>query len=284
MGLKFTLEQQQISTIFKQYRNSINIYTEDTVDDKEFYIMLLKRLLYDTDIEINDIYPLGSSNDVIEACKKDNDTRFKKIYIVDGDIFLMYQPKKSMNDLFVLDAYCIENLIIDKNAISQCYYNLLGTKRLEEIQSIIEFEKMMECIKDPIIDLFFNYAISNQYLGYFTLYNIDAFLCSKSLDIDQKKIQDQISSIKRSLIEEQVLTESKYLEEIRTKQSLYSKNIDTLLTIVSGKDFLIPYIRKHCSKKLDFDVHLPRKSWKFHLAKYCDLRKLTKLKTAILNA
>lgn len=284
MGLDFSIEQQQISTIFKQYRNTINIYTEDKIEDKQFYIRLLKRVLADTSIEINDIYPLGSSNEVINACKNDKDSSFKKIYIVDGDIFLMYQPKTTIKNLLVLDAYCIENLVIDEISVCHSFYNVLGTKSLAEVQSLINFEYMMKNIKNPLIDLFFNYAISNQYRGFFTLHNIDRFLNNKTLSIDIAKIQAEINHIKNELISLGLLTEEQYQAEISYKQSIYPRDINTVLKIVSGKDFLIPYIRRYCCNVLNFNIHLPNESWKFHFANYCDLTRLTELKMAILNA
>lgn len=284
MGLDFSLEQQQISTIFKQYRNTINIYTEDKIEDKQFYIRLLQRVLAGTSVEINDIYPLGSSSEVINACKNDNDLSYKKIYIVDGDIFLMHQPKITMKSLFVLDAYCIENFVIDEISVCHSFYNMLGTKSLAEVQSLINFACMMENIKNPLIDLFLNYAISNQYKGFFTLYNIDRFLDNKTLSVDMVKIQAEINRIKNELIDLGLLTEEQYQAEFSYKQSIYPKDINTVLKIVSGKDFLIPYIKKYCCNVLKFNIHLPNESWKFHFANYCDLTRLKKLKIAILNA
>ena len=65
MGIDFSTEVRQASTVFTQYRNTINIYTEDCGKDKKFYVTLFKRLLNDTDIIINDIYPLGNCTNVI---------------------------------------------------------------------------------------------------------------------------------------------------------------------------------------------------------------------------
>lgn len=45
MGLTYSEESQALVSVFKEYRNTINIYTEDTEDDKEFYLQLYQRLL-----------------------------------------------------------------------------------------------------------------------------------------------------------------------------------------------------------------------------------------------
>ena len=43
--MDFSLEARQAATVFTEYRNTIDIYTEDCEKDKEFYVKLLKRLL-----------------------------------------------------------------------------------------------------------------------------------------------------------------------------------------------------------------------------------------------
>lgn len=48
MGLTYSEESQALVSVFKEYRNTINIYTEDTEDDKEFYLQLYQRLLNGT--------------------------------------------------------------------------------------------------------------------------------------------------------------------------------------------------------------------------------------------
>ena len=112
MGIEFSTEVRQAATVFTQYRNTIDIYTEDKEEDKIFYVSLLKRLLAGTDIHIKDVYPLGCRNTVISCCQKDTDAKRRKLYIVDGDIYLQFRDKEKYDGLYVLDAYCIENFMI----------------------------------------------------------------------------------------------------------------------------------------------------------------------------
>lgn len=242
MGLEFSLEQKQLTSVFKRYRNSIDIYTEDKEADKIFYIELLKRLMNGTNVKIEDIYPLGCSNEVIRACREDNDRKRKKIYIVDGDIYILYSPKSSIKNLFVLDSYCIENFVIDKDAVINLFYDLLGIKNKEEINQCIKFDTLLDDMKKYLIDLFFNYALMNKYRKYFILYNIYKYTDGKTFKIDSNKIQDEINVIKGDLINSGCLTIDEYNKELAIEETLFPRNIDTLLKVVSGKDFLIPYI------------------------------------------
>ena len=54
--LEYSIEVRQAATVFTEYRNTIDIYTEDCEKDKEFYVKLLKVS------SINSIYPLVSDS------------------------------------------------------------------------------------------------------------------------------------------------------------------------------------------------------------------------------
>ena len=152
MGLEFSAEQEQVASLFTAYRNEIDIYTEDEEKDKAFYRKLFSRLLNGSNIQISDVYPLGSSQDVIDACQRDNDTSRKKIYIVDGDIFIMFSPKPSMQNLFVLDSYCMENMVIDEKAICTTLCNRIGTMEFDDLKRAYNYRGLVNSHKDILIE------------------------------------------------------------------------------------------------------------------------------------
>ena len=41
MCLDYNIEEKQLLSVFRQYRNDINIYTEDCAKDKSFYELLI---------------------------------------------------------------------------------------------------------------------------------------------------------------------------------------------------------------------------------------------------
>ena len=45
MGIEFSTEVRQAATVFTQYRNTIDIYTEDKEEDKIFYNKLFNLIL-----------------------------------------------------------------------------------------------------------------------------------------------------------------------------------------------------------------------------------------------
>lgn len=283
MALEFSTETRQAATVFTEYRNSIDIYTEDCDKDKEFYVRLLKRLLADTDIVINDIHPLGCRRTVIECCQNDTDTRRKKLYIVDGDIFLQYREKEDIEHLHVLDAYCIENYMICEDAICNVAYIFHARDSYDRVKSFLNIPQALNDIMVPLINLFFYYSIQMECYGQFCLMNIDSYMDKSLKQIDNSKIEKRIAEIREGLINFGI-PEEKLDDLFNKRKAKYPYNIDTLLKIVSGKDFLIPYFKYHIDRNLNCGLRLPKETWKFNLVDKCDITKLEPLKQAILTA
>ncbi len=283
MALEFSTEVRQAATVFTEYRNSIDIYTEDCDKDKEFYKKLLKRLLADTNIEINDIYPLGCRRIVIEKCKNDTDIRRKKLYIVDGDIYLLYKEKEDIKHLFVLDAYCIENFMICEDAICNVAYMFHAQDSYENIKNVLNIPHTLSEIAEPLINLFFYYSIQMECINQFKLMHIMTFMDMSLKQIDNNKVETRICEIRNSLIHSGI-TEERIDGMLNEREKKFPYTKDTLLKIVSGKDFIIPYFIYHIERKLNCPLRLPKETWKFNLVDKCDITRLNSLKQAIVSA
>lgn len=282
MELEFTTEQKQVSAVFKQYRNTIDVYTEDKDADKAFYVQLLQRLMDGTGISINDVTPLGNKKSVIDACKADTDNSRPKLYIVDGDIHLQYIEEEPIDHLFRLKAYCIENYVICEDAICNAAYDLNGGRCTQDmIKSNINFQQVVNSSL-PLINLFFWYSIQMELSDQYALRHIDDFCIGNKTSIDDIKINNRIKEIKQGLIHAGY-SEEKINALLRSRQTKYDSSENTLLTIVSGKDFLIPLFCNIINCKIG-KIRLPRESWKFHFAKTCKLERLNDLKEAIIAA
>ena len=283
MALDFSLETRKAATVFTEYRNTIDIYTEDCDKDKEFYVKLLKRLLADSDIIINDIHPLGCRRTVIESCRNDTDNRRRRLYIVDGDIYLQFQEKEQLPHLYVLDAYCIENYMICDDAICNVAYIFHGRDSFEKVKEILDVPHTLDDIAKPLIDLFFYYSIQMECIGQINLMSVDCYMNKSTCTIDTGLIDYKIGEIRNGLVRRGITerTIDKLLDERRAK---YPYNTETLLTIVSGKDFIIPFFRYHINKCLNCSVRLPKEAWKFNFVDRCDINRLYSLKQAILSA
>lgn len=282
MSLEFSSEQEQVASLFTAYRNDIDIYTEDETKDKPFYKRLFTRLLSGTGIKINDIYTLGTSNNVISACSADIDNTRKKLYIVDGDIYLMFSPKKRIPNLYVLDAYCMENLVIDEGSVCNTVYNFYAEKDFEEIKNLLQFNKLIEVHQDALITLFYHKALEKKFTDHFTLKSIAAYY-----DRDNHLILDRITAeqdeIKARLISNGYLSEEKFQAELESLKLQFPINSSVFMKIISGKDFMIHMIACHASSVLKRNLGLKKEVWKFNMANFCKLDRLADLRETILN-
>ncbi len=276
------VEHRQLESVFKAYRNTIDIYTEDKIEDKEFYIQLLSRLLDNTDVKISDVHPLGCRMDVIKCCKEDKSER-PKIYIVDGDIYLQYKEDENIPNLHILDAYCIENLLVCEEALCEAAYNWDCTKPRNDIKQKLDYHNTIQKLLNPLIDLFFSYSIQSELCGKFKLFHINNYLNPKSSLIDPNRITRKINEIKEAVIRSGCPAE-KYDELLNERIKNFSYSEDTLLTIVSGKDFILPFFQRHIKEVLVGKESIPNRVLKFNLAQKCTLNKLARLRNDILSA
>lgn len=282
MPLSYSPSASQASSLFNTYRNDIDIFTEDKPEDKEFYTTLFKRLLEGTGININDTYPCGSYKEVYDKCQNDIDKSRKKIYIVDGDIFLLFKPKIPLPNMYVIDAYCIENLIFDEKGICTVIHNDIGSKTYEEIKSIYDFSGLINDHQDELIELFYHKALDRKFRGYFTLKNIDQYYTTNHLD--PVKILSEKDEIKANLIDNNFATKDDIDRELNQMRQIHPICQNTFLRIISGKDFLIEMSKKQAKKKFGRKPSMTREGYKLQLAQNCDLTRLQPLKDAILNA
>lgn len=279
MGLEYNLDEKQLVSVFHQYRNDINIYTEDCDKDKSFYQQLLGRLMENTNCQITDIFPIGDCDSVEKASKESPDER--GFYLMDGDIYVIFAPKIRRSNLYVLDSYCIENYVIDEESVSRLVFELNGGKdSLDSIKDKLDFPHAFDVLLQSILDLFFVMSLERKYVGAFELMKYDSFI-SKGKIYDSNKVQKAIEN-KQSQLVPSVICGGIFMDELKMLREAYPYNNNTLLRIVSGKDYLLPYLKRYINQKIGFNFQLPKESWKYNLAKYCKLNRLEPLKNAIL--
>lgn len=284
MSLDYSLKVKQVVPVFKEYRNTIDIYTEDGEKDKEFYKKIFSRLLSGTDVVISDVTPLGCRCEVIKSCHENTDLQRNKLYIVDGDIFLQFREKETHPNLYVLDAYCIENFTISKESLIQATYCFSGALYdVEKISSLLDYENAVLSIVEPFLNLFFVYSIQAEFYNKFELRNVDSFL-EKGGVCSSEKIDNRILEIKKELIQSGLSVE-KLNEMLEDRKRKFPYSEESLLKVVSGKDYLIPYFRRYAAKQLSCqDIgKLSNHPWKFQLGQNCDLKRLYPLRERILE-
>lgn len=106
-------------SVFYARFNDVDIFVEDTANEsRKVYVELLNRVL-GKKLSVTQIFPIGSKPTVVKRCASDQGVRARPaIYIIDGDYDSALQmPMPPLIRLYRLDAYCIENYLLDPAAI-----------------------------------------------------------------------------------------------------------------------------------------------------------------------
>lgn len=276
-------EPQRLTSTFRAYRNDVDIYTEDNDKDKEFYKVLFKRLL-NSEIIINDVTPLGCKDSVIKRCDEEPDNGRKKIFIVDGDVtFIHGNNIPALKNLYVLEGYCIENFLIDKETIIHFLYMNCGTKPIEQIESELNYNDWLNEYSAMFIDLFIHFALINYFGGYFTLFNANKYHVKdgEELVFKTELVNADILKTKQEIL--QIVNLEEYNSKHQELTKKWTHCIENLITIVSGKDYLIPLLLLK-AKQFKKSKALPTlEEIKFSLVHSSNLSKLSNLKEIIEN-
>ena len=288
----FNLKSLKALPRFFQYRNDIDIFTEDKVADKEFYKNLFERLL-DGKVKVNDVTPLGSKTNVVATYKGDDKTdKRKKYYIVDGDLDLIYSNNLvDENNLISLDRYCIENYLIDETGVIELIYLHIATDKKEDIKQRIAFNSWLSEHTKCLVNLFFHFAILKKYSEGPEIKSCHSFLLSqnKATVLDAKKITAYAELVKIQIIKKLGEIGDKdpkksYQAEIDFLSAKWGYTQDALLKIVSGKNYLLPLLQFRINSTINIKNGLFRKeSLKLFLATHSDIKSLDFLKKRILN-
>jgi hypothetical protein len=278
--LRYTDESKRLVSTFLTYRNDVDIYTEDETKDREFYKALFSRLI-SPEIKINDVTPLGCRKKVIERCINEPKGDRKKVFIVDGDIGIINGERLEIENLFVLDRYCIENFLIDADSACSFIYLNCGTKSKEEIKNEVLFEQWLGHYSESLMNLFIHFAVANNIGRKFTLYNANKYhiKVNENLVLDINLVNQDIEALKNEIIIE--IGQDEYELKLNELLGKWSFSIDNMLKIVSGKDYLIPILLIK-TQEFKKSKSLPSlEEVKINLVQHFDISKLDNLKQFI---
>lgn len=124
--------------LYQQF-NDVNFYVED-VDQEHFYFNILSKLF--TNLKFEKIFPLGGKKDVIDAAKE-SEIDTTKVYIVDLDFDEILGAKENLENLFYLDRYCIENHLLDRNAVFELIREKNPSLKNIQIASNFDFDRVI---------------------------------------------------------------------------------------------------------------------------------------------
>jgi hypothetical protein len=277
--LELSDEPKRLVSTFLTYRNDIDIYTEDDLKDKEFYRVLFDRLL-EGKVKINDITPLGSKKTVIERCENEPENGRKKIFMIDGDIMMVHgRGIPNIPNLYVLEGYCIENFVVDETSALHFIYLQCGTQSKEDISKTFNYEIWLENYASSLIDLFIHFGIIDYYGGNFKVLHVQKFYEKDNYSEDL--VRQEVDRVRNEILK--IISPEQYEIKYKELQSKWHQCLDNLLTIVSGKDYLIPILlQKTITYKKSKALPTVEEA-KFMLVHSCKLDRLVNLKDTIMK-
>lgn len=273
-----------ISLFFKS-KNDVDIFIEDS-NDEEFYKVLLSRLTAGK--KINKIISCKCKTELIKACEADqSDRKRKRIYLVDADLDLILGTNRiDLKYFFVLDRYCIENYLLDEEGILEMLHTNIVLDK-SAIKKQLTFTNYLKSISHSLIEMFLHYAITHLHkMGTKTVSNSVGTFCKqvKSITVlDASKVELKIQELRDEIIIK--IGEDAYNEIIYQLRQTWPSNYQTLISIVSAKDYILPLLVFRFKKlKGKESFNLKWEPLRLSMAKVVDLSSLEKLKQAITSA
>lgn len=270
--------------LFFRYKNNVDVFIEDSYDD-EFYLALVNRVFEKTGHKINKLISLGCKSNVLAACASDQVKRdVLRVYIVDGDLELITNGnEKKLKHLFVLEKYCIENYLIHKESIIEIIHDYLIIER-DKIEKQLSFENWLKGLSKDLIELFLHYSISKEVCPTIPTISLGVGnLCAPIKQVpvlNEEKCNKRIADIKKEILKS--ISEEEYNDKIYELREKWPYNMDTLLKIVSAKDYIIPLLEFRFHKfKSTNSIKMRRETLRLRLAKLCDVSELEKISDKI---
>ena len=249
--------------------NDIDVFVED-VNSTNMYVEYINRVLEDKG-HIESVITVGSKDLVIEACiaDKEEDGR-KKIYVIDGDFDCISNNRiTDIDNLYQLDVYCFENLLVCNIAIVEILYECLHNKSRLEIEDSFNPKNFLFELANrlkPLLIIYYHLYLLNS--GIKTMgTNFTKFIDNGLPYLPEiEKIQNEVFDLENSINPDHSssVTISAFTKKLE-------ENPIFVLKFISGKSFLIPaiYFFLRTNSKYQGDNN----ELKVRLARYCSLDK-----------
>jgi hypothetical protein len=258
---------------YLDYKSDIFIFIEDTDESSRKIMLELIQRAIDENIKIDRLHSCGNRKKVIEKFEERNEDR-REIYIIDSDLYMLFENRRFEKGLVILDKYCIENYLLDINAIHKLLYEeayIINDK--EKLLQDFDYLKWFEEQNKLLLQLFKIYAIEKYNdLGIETVsYSVNSLRKRKGKGIlcscDESFISKRIEDLK-ILIISKIGKEKFIIDEVFIENQINNRNSDI---IVSAKDYILPLIFDRL-KKFANNTSARNETLKFRLAQMINIK------------
>ncbi|WP_199864570.1 DUF4435 domain-containing protein [Rhizobium sp. EC-SD404] len=190
------------------------------------------------------IIPLNGRLPLLKEWEK-NKLNDNNLYILDGDLNLLWGEEVDGTNIVQIDAYCVENIIINELNFRKLLedYDLTETQTEEIITSI---KVSISEISDKCLGLFILYAIAFRIRKIKTVSDGILRFCSQ-IKIEKNRVDKRKRELISAIIKEIGFENFKNQKEL-IKNNILSSSISRE-RFISGKDFILPMVHKIVESK-----------------------------------
>jgi hypothetical protein len=230
-----------IQKLFEELQD-IDIYIEDA-GLESLYLELLKRIS-PNGVRLARVLAVGCRNEVVERAKQHDFKIRRALFIIDGDFeWVRGEAPPSIDGIYRLDAYCMENLLITKLAAVRLLMECSESDS-QSAELNLGFEEWESNVA-PLVELFETWAIANKVAPSVATVSkgVGSVLdqAGKIARLDESKVRSLIEEARRILDGEKSVNLSSVTQQVHKNVSRLVRKID----IISGKAFLLPLFRFH---------------------------------------
>ncbi len=188
------------------------------------------------------VFPLGGRDAVIKEWKSNRDEH-SFIYIIDGDLNLLYQRNLTKNNLVQIDRYCLENLVVSASSVAEVLMDFCGD-RLPSDSLNAELTRLISEVAKSFAPLFVLYAIAQMMrVGDSTPGETGMRFFSRE-GVKQRALRDKIRQLARQLTRQLGLLKFRKARQ-KVERIVNTARLDTQ-HLISGKAIFLPIVHKYC--------------------------------------
>jgi len=268
-----------VAKLFGQLQD-LDVYVEDA-GMQAFYKQLFTRVAANS-VRIATVIPVGDRFSVEEHAR--NNPSPRSLYVVDGDLdWVAGLHRPTIDNLFRLEMYCIENALICESAAIEVAVDSAGTLERNEASAELDWSGWTAALREHLVELFLVFAAARVLAPQVrSVSHGHSSVCTQAGRGEPKLDPERVKVLRDSVyaaIAAEVGADDLELELERLRERIAP--LGEPLDVVSGKDFLLPLLRFKLRGIVKDGLAL--KSLRFRLARHCRLDRFTALKDAMLT-
>ncbi|ATG42383.1 hypothetical protein PhaeoP18_00420 [Phaeobacter piscinae] len=140
--------------------NEVNFYVEDAEQENLYFEILRKKF---PDVRLEKIFPLCGKPNVLQHAKDEGNSEIPhRVYILDKDFDDFLGKKEALDNVFYLDRFCIENYVLDEDALIEFVVETDPKLKRDEIREHLGLEAVLPEIGENLRELFAVFLLIQQ--------------------------------------------------------------------------------------------------------------------------